>query len=114
MWARRWHAATITGLFALFAGFAWLLVAATLFVAFGLAVARPGCNVEKRSSLTAYAVEDCVGPAHRMAARRPGVVQIGDLVHVLLLVGLMLFVPGALKARDAAAARGRDVSSGKS
>ena len=39
--------------------------------------------------------------------------KIGDLVHVLLLVGLMLFLLGALKARDAAAARGRDVSSGK-
>ena len=36
--------------------------------------------------------------------------RVGDLVHVLLLVGLMLFLLGALKARDAAAARGRDVS----
>ena len=42
-----------------------------------------------------------------------GLYRIGDLVHVLLLVGLMLFLLGALKARDAAAARGRDVSSGK-
>ena len=43
-----------------------------------------------------------------------GLYRIGDLVHVFLLVGLMLFLLGALKARDAAAARGRDVSSGKS
>jgi hypothetical protein len=41
-----------------------------------------------------------------------GLYRIGDLVHVLLLVGLMLFLLGALKARDAAAARGRDVGSG--
>ena len=37
-WARRRRAATITGLFALIAGFAWLLAATPLFVAFGLAV----------------------------------------------------------------------------
>ena len=43
-----------------------------------------------------------------------GLYRIGDLVHVLLLVGLMLLLLGALKARDAAAARGRDVGSGKS
>ena len=42
-----------------------------------------------------------------------GLYRIGDLVHVFLLVGLMLFLLGTLKARDAAAARGRDVSSGK-
>ena len=42
-----------------------------------------------------------------------GLYRIGDLVHVLLLVGLMLFLLGALKARDATAARGRDVGSGK-
>ena len=42
-----------------------------------------------------------------------GLYRIGDLVHVLLLVGLMLFLLGALKAGDAAAARGRDVGSGK-
>lgn len=42
-----------------------------------------------------------------------GLYRIGDLVHVLLLVGLMLFLPGALKARDAAVARGRDAGSGK-
>jgi hypothetical protein len=41
-----------------------------------------------------------------------GLYRIGDLVRVLLLVGLMLFLLGALKARDAAAARGRDVGSG--
>ena len=40
-----------------------------------------------------------------------GLYRIGDLVHVLLLVGLMLLLLGALKARDAAAARGRDVGS---
>jgi Family of unknown function (DUF5670) len=43
-----------------------------------------------------------------------GLYRIGDLVHVLLLVGLMLLLLGALKARDAAAARGRDLDSGKS
>jgi hypothetical protein len=43
-----------------------------------------------------------------------GLYRIGDLVHVLLLVGLMLLLLGALKARDPAAVRGRDVSSGKS
>ena len=43
-----------------------------------------------------------------------GLYRIGDLVHGLLLVGLMLFLLGALKARDAAAARARDVGSGKS
>ena len=43
-----------------------------------------------------------------------GLYRIGDLVHVLLLVGLMLFLLGALKARDAAAARRRDAGSGKS
>ena len=42
-----------------------------------------------------------------------GLFRICDLVHVLLLVGLMLFLLGALKARDAAAARGRDVGSSK-
>jgi hypothetical protein len=42
-----------------------------------------------------------------------GLYRIGDLVHVLLLVGLMLLLLGALKARDAAAARGRDVGSEK-
>ena len=39
-----------------------------------------------------------------------GPYRIGDLVHVLLLVGLMLLLLGALKARDAA--RGRDVGFG--
>ena len=43
-----------------------------------------------------------------------GLYRIGDLVHVLLLAGLMLLLLGALKARDAAAARRRDVGSGKS
>ena len=42
-----------------------------------------------------------------------GLYRIGDLVHVLLLVGLMLFLLGALKARDAALARERDAGSGK-
>ena len=37
-----------------------------------------------------------------------GLYRIGDLVHGLLLVGLMPFLLGALKARDAAVARGRD------
>jgi hypothetical protein len=43
-----------------------------------------------------------------------GLYRIGDLVHVLLLVGLLLLLLGTLKARDAAAARGGDVGSGKS
>jgi hypothetical protein len=43
-----------------------------------------------------------------------GLYRIGDLVHVLLLVGLMLFLLGALKARDAAAARGTGAGSGQS
>jgi hypothetical protein len=42
-----------------------------------------------------------------------GLYRIGDLVHVLLLVGLMLFLLGALKARDAAGAGGTDVGSSK-
>ena len=42
-----------------------------------------------------------------------GLYRIGDLVHVLLLVGLMLFLLGALKARDAALARERDAGAGK-
>ena len=42
-----------------------------------------------------------------------GLYRIGDLVHVLLLGGLWLFLLGALKARDAAVARGTDVGSGK-
>ena len=42
-----------------------------------------------------------------------GLDRIGDLVHVLLLLGLMLFLLGAPKARDVAAARGRDAGSGK-
>ena len=43
-----------------------------------------------------------------------GLYRIGDLVHVLLLVGLMFLLLGTLKAHDAAAARGSDVGSGKS
>ena len=43
-----------------------------------------------------------------------GLYRIGDLVHVLLLVGLTLLPLGALAARDAAAARARDVGSGQS
>ena len=42
-----------------------------------------------------------------------GLYRIGDFVHVLLLVSLMLFLLGALKGRDAAAARGTEVGSGK-
>ena len=37
-----------------------------------------------------------------------GVYDLGRLVHVLLLVGLMLLLLGALKARDAATRRGPD------
>jgi len=36
-----------------------------------------------------------------------GLYRVGDLVHVLLLVGLMLLLLGFLKARDAAAAAHR-------
>ena len=43
-----------------------------------------------------------------------GLYRIGDLVHVLLLVGLLLLLLGTLKARDAAAARGRDGGPGTS
>jgi hypothetical protein len=44
-----------------------------------------------------------------------GVYRVGDAVHVLLLVGLMLGLLGALKAREAAitAARHADQSSNK-
>ncbi len=42
-----------------------------------------------------------------------GLYRIGDLVHMLLLAGLMLLLLWALKARDAAAARGKDVGPGK-
>jgi hypothetical protein len=38
-----------------------------------------------------------------------GLFQAGDLVHVLLLVGLMLLMLGALKSRDAAIAAERRV-----
>ncbi len=37
-----------------------------------------------------------------------GVYDVGALVHVPLLVGLMLLMLGALKAREAAVARERD------
>ncbi|HET9261624.1 MAG TPA: hypothetical protein VFO14_01150 [Vicinamibacterales bacterium] len=43
-----------------------------------------------------------------------GLYSIGDLVHVLLLVGLMPGLLGLLEARDAAPARGSDAGSGKS
>lgn len=43
-----------------------------------------------------------------------GLYSIGDLVHVLLLAGLMLLLLGALKARDAAGAPGRDAGAGRS
>lgn len=43
-----------------------------------------------------------------------GLYSIGDVVHVALLVGLMLLLIAALKARDAAAARGTDGRVGKS
>jgi hypothetical protein len=61
-----------------------------------------------------HAVEDCVRSAHRVVLGVLGLYRIGDLVHVLLLVGLMLLLMGALKARDAAAARGRGGGSRKS
>lgn len=43
-----------------------------------------------------------------------GLYRMGDLVHALLLIGLLLLLLGALKARDAAAARGTDAGSEKS
>jgi len=43
-----------------------------------------------------------------------GLYRIGDLVHVLLLIGLLLLLLGALKARDAAGARATDAGPGKS
>ena len=44
-----------------------------------------------------------------------GIYKAGDLVHVLLLIGLMLLLLGSLRARDAAlaAARQADQSSRK-
>ena len=39
-----------------------------------------------------------------------GVFQAGDLIHVLLLVGLMLLMLGVLKSRDAASAAERRVA----
>jgi uncharacterized membrane protein len=42
-----------------------------------------------------------------------GVYDVGSLVHVLLLVGLMLFLLGMLKARDAAARRRTETSAGE-
>lgn len=42
-----------------------------------------------------------------------GLYRIGDLVHVLLLIGLLLLLLGVLKARDAAA-RVTDVGPRKS
>ena len=42
-----------------------------------------------------------------------GVYDVGSLVHVLLLVGLMLLLLGMLKARDAAARRRNDSSAGE-
>jgi len=43
-----------------------------------------------------------------------GLYRVGDLVHVLLLVGLMLLLLAALKGRDAATARGTDGGPGRS
>jgi hypothetical protein len=43
-----------------------------------------------------------------------GLYRIGDLVHVLLLGWIDVRATGALKARDAAAARGLDAGSGRS
>jgi hypothetical protein len=42
-----------------------------------------------------------------------GVYQVGDLVHVLLLVGLMLLLLAFLRARDAAVRRAIDGRSDK-
>ena len=39
-----------------------------------------------------------------------GLYRVGDLVHVLLLVGLMLLLLGFLKAREAAVAAQRGVN----
>jgi hypothetical protein len=61
-----------------------------------------------------HAVEDCVALLIAWLLGVVGLYRIGDLVHVLLLVGLMLLVLGAVQARAAAVARRRDVGSGKS
>lgn len=42
-----------------------------------------------------------------------GVYDVGGLVHVWLLVGLMLLLLGMLKARDTAASRLTDSSAGQ-
>jgi hypothetical protein len=42
-----------------------------------------------------------------------GLDDVGDLVHVLLLVGLMMLLLGTLKARDAAAHRDTESRSDK-
>jgi hypothetical protein len=39
-----------------------------------------------------------------------GVYRVGDVVHVLLLVSLMLLLLGLLRARDAAIAAAREVN----
>ncbi len=41
-----------------------------------------------------------------------GLYDIGELVHALLLVGLMLLLLGGLRARDAAAAAARGANKG--
>jgi len=43
-----------------------------------------------------------------------GLFRMGELVHALLLIGLLLLLLGGLKARDAAAARRTHAGSGKS
>lgn len=42
-----------------------------------------------------------------------GLFDVGDLVHVLLLVGLLLLMVGVLKARDTAASDRSDSAAGK-
>jgi hypothetical protein len=42
-----------------------------------------------------------------------GPYEFGTLVHVLLLLGLMLFLLGALKAREAAVRKDRDSAAAK-
>ena len=49
-----------------------------------------------------HAVQDCARSARVLGTRLIGRVHTGDLVHILLLIGLMLLLLAFLRARDAA------------
>jgi hypothetical protein len=98
--ARRRRAATITGLFAVIAGFAWLLAAAPPFLAFGLAVTsavawciwlekHPEPTIADRNRRSPYSIEQLrcqrqsfsasftvVAAASGRKAKRPGGVRV--------------------------------------